>query len=802
VDTLRYPRDFSLSLACSLLLHALAATVLLQDFRFPSMDAARDVFLVPDWTVTPTVPVPRPPGGGAPAAPSRRSTALATVEPGDSKPRAARPADPKPAEPRRGDARDQRSARKAEPRPARAPVDTSAPRLAAEPSAPTLPAAPVPSAVAKTVEVIAPAVAPDAIAPPRPQPEVTVLSRIEAPPAAPKAPLETKARVVDRGKAQAPPVQPGVTNTDGRPLPPPSQWRDAQPLVPVPPLAAMTPAEAPGVKPSTELTPAPSLGLPVPPTSERAVSSVVPAPATPSPLDWEVPAAEDRGTSSIGRAKEGADSLTGAGMAPAPTPSVAGALSPQVPPEGRVSGAARAAERPTAPAPGGAVQPFTGTSDVSTPAAPSAPAKKSDSPTGSVGSAAPTSIPAPAPRGDGDRGTTPAIGTVSPAPSAVEAAPAPAARVAPAPTTAATSRTEPGARSTIAPSAPPAIDTRSGSARDVAGEGAIVPAAPGPAGPTTAGETRPDTTTGRAGPAIAQGGAGGSSPERAGTPGGVSAPGEERAGAQGGTSASQERAVAQGSSQERTGARGPGRVAITTPQNGHTLSPDDPPIVIVRGRVDDPEVSTVWLAANSRRIPLRVREGKFEYPLVVVDRSTTISAEAPSGSVRRSEPVTVHAAPNAVTTGVVILDWGETKPAGQVEMTATWRARADRLDGQQAKVLVRVAPLPGDIAASAFYVRNLQAGVYTFVLGYRGLDAATRLLPRFYVTTPGVPTARDLKPLSLAGTGRTPAVRILLPQAVLWEQDEWFTGRSEASDTITKFRDDGTSWIERKGEPR
>jgi hypothetical protein len=33
---------------------------------------------------------------------------------------------------------------------------------------------------------------------------------------------------------------------------------------------------------------------------------------------------------------------------------------------------------------------------------------------------------------------------------------------------------------------------------------------------------------------------------------------------------------------------------------------------------------------------------------------------------------------------------------------------------------------------------------------------------------------------------------------VMWEQDDWFAGRSEASDTITKFRDDGTSWIERR----
>jgi hypothetical protein len=56
--------------------------------------------------------------------------------------------------------------------------------------------------------------------------------------------------------------------------------------------------------------------------------------------------------------------------------------------------------------------------------------------------------------------------------------------------------------------------------------------------------------------------------------------------------------------------------------------------------------------------------------------------------------------------------------------------------------------------------------------------------------------------VKLAGTGKSVTVRFLLPQAVIWEQEDWFTGRSESSDAITKFRDDGTTWIERKGEVR
>jgi hypothetical protein len=45
--------------------------------------------------------------------------------------------------------------------------------------------------------------------------------------------------------------------------------------------------------------------------------------------------------------------------------------------------------------------------------------------------------------------------------------------------------------------------------------------------------------------------------------------------------------------------------------------------------------------------------------------------------------------------------------------------------------------------------------------------------------------------------------RLLLPQGVLWEQEDWFTGRSASGDTVTKFRfPDGVSWTERLGDVR
>ena len=47
----------------------------------------------------------------------------------------------------------------------------------------------------------------------------------------------------------------------------------------------------------------------------------------------------------------------------------------------------------------------------------------------------------------------------------------------------------------------------------------------------------------------------------------------------------------------------------------------------------------MWLTANSRRVQVRVREGHFAYPLVVIDRTTAISAEVSSSALRRSELV-------------------------------------------------------------------------------------------------------------------------------------------------------------------
>jgi hypothetical protein len=61
--------------------------------------------------------------------------------------------------------------------------------------------------------------------------------------------------------------------------------------------------------------------------------------------------------------------------------------------------------------------------------------------------------------------------------------------------------------------------------------------------------------------------------------------------------------------------------------------------------------------------------------------------------------------------------------------------------------------------------------------------------------------ARVFRPVRLDAAGKAILAKMLLPQGVLWEQDEWFSGSSESVDTVTKFRfPEGINWVERKAD--
>lgn len=247
-------------------------------------------------------------------------------------------------------------------------------------------------------------------------------------------------------------------------------------------------------------------------------------------------------------------------------------------------------------------------------------------------------------------------------------------------------------------------------------------------------------------------------------------------------------------------------IALTNPQEGHVLSSGAPPIIVVEGQVEDRSVSAIWLVTNDRRIAVRAHDGRFRHILPVLDSLLHLWVETPpnGGSPLRSGTVTVHAAAPWPHMVVLVMNWPPGVVGVEVEMSASWRANPERLDGPAEIVpLEDVRVSPDGAPAEVFYLRNWKPGTYTFVVSYRASVPATDVRPTLYLPDAGTLSARSLKPVSLNGTGTVVLAKVLLPPGVLWEEDEWFTGRGESAEAVTKFRfPEGITWTELKADLR
>lgn|GEM_PF-1934977 len=242
-------------------------------------------------------------------------------------------------------------------------------------------------------------------------------------------------------------------------------------------------------------------------------------------------------------------------------------------------------------------------------------------------------------------------------------------------------------------------------------------------------------------------------------------------------------------------------IALTSPADGLTLGPDDPPVALIEGQVDDKSVTTVWIVANTRRIPVTVSNGRFRHTLLVPDPLVRLWAEASGGDiVRRSDPVTIRTAGARPPSGVLVMQWPAGTDASSVEVSATWRAQPGRLDTVvQTMRLAAVGEATNGAPAAMFHLRGLKPGVYTLMLRYRGAAPLGDVQPTLYLPDKDHLAPRPLRPIALNNAGRRIVAKVLMPQAVLWSQDDWFSGRSESVDTVTKFRiPEGISWVERK----
>ena len=245
-------------------------------------------------------------------------------------------------------------------------------------------------------------------------------------------------------------------------------------------------------------------------------------------------------------------------------------------------------------------------------------------------------------------------------------------------------------------------------------------------------------------------------------------------------------------------------IVLSSPPDGLILGPDDPPVAVVEGEIDDKAATTVWVVANDRRIPVAASGGRFRHILVLPDPLVQLWAETPNGdAVHRSAAVSVRMAGVRPPSGVLVMQWPSGTEESSVEVSATWRASPERLDVPVQSVRLPAASKKtvGSAPSDMFYILGLKPGVYTLIVRYRGSSALGDVQPTLYLPDKDHLTPRPLKPVSLSGAGRTVLTKVLMPQAILWDQDDWFSGRSESVDAVTKFRiPDGISWVERKAD--
>jgi hypothetical protein len=242
-------------------------------------------------------------------------------------------------------------------------------------------------------------------------------------------------------------------------------------------------------------------------------------------------------------------------------------------------------------------------------------------------------------------------------------------------------------------------------------------------------------------------------------------------------------------------------IVLTSPRDGLTLGPDDPPVAVVEGELDDQNLTTVWIVANDRRIPVAASAGKFRHTLLLTDPLVQLRAEASGGDVmRQSGTVTIRTAGARPSSGVLVVQWPAGTDGSSVEVSATWRAQPERLDAAvQSMRLPAVEATTNGAPSAMFYLRGLKPGVYTLIVRQRGTASLGDVRPTLYLPDKDRLAPRTLRPVSLQGAGRRVVAKVLMPEGVLWSQDEWFSGTSESVDTVTKFRaPEGISWVERK----
>jgi hypothetical protein len=238
-------------------------------------------------------------------------------------------------------------------------------------------------------------------------------------------------------------------------------------------------------------------------------------------------------------------------------------------------------------------------------------------------------------------------------------------------------------------------------------------------------------------------------------------------------------------------------------KNAFSLSIDEPgsgevesPVVTVKGKVGDSTVDSVKLILNKETIEVAVLDGGFEKTVLFSERENSLQAEAvnAAGASARSELLNVAVKNKKSPDILVHLIWND--PGSELKAIV---ARKDREGLDQDSGAVSTIDAIEKMSAREGYREKIFA-VYEAKAGAHIISVAggkkTRCL--VIVTVPAKQKTRLFGPMLIEEEG-TIIGRLLMPQGVYWDEDEWFTGKIENGDTVTKYNSpEGMSWKEMK----
>jgi hypothetical protein len=237
--------------------------------------------------------------------------------------------------------------------------------------------------------------------------------------------------------------------------------------------------------------------------------------------------------------------------------------------------------------------------------------------------------------------------------------------------------------------------------------------------------------------------------------------------------------------------------------NGFALSIEEPgagevqsPVISVKGMVGDSTVDAVKIIVNRESVEAVVENGSFEKTVLFNEGENSLQAEAVNakGVSARSSVLKVLVTNQKAPDILVHLYWVD--PNSELRTKLARKKRDNLNDDQGAVSAVELSTLMSaheGYRERIFAIHEAKAGAY--VLSVTGGKTTKCLIS---VTFPAKRKTRLFGPVLIREEG-TVIGRLLMPEGIFWDEDEWFTGVIETGDSVIKYNSpEGLTWKEMK----